>query len=74
MHALALSTLVVPLVETIIALCHFHPLVKVNLPLFIDDFHPEMDFVLDKEVNIYVLTCLPHLSFNKPLGMVYEIL
>jgi hypothetical protein len=74
MHALALSTLVAPSFETITTLFHFHPLVKVNLPPFIDDFHPKMDFVLDEEANIYVLTHSPRLSFGNPSSMVYELL
>jgi hypothetical protein len=49
-------------------------IVKVDLPPFIDDFHVEMDFVLDEKVNIYVLTHSPHLSFGNPLGTVYELL
>jgi hypothetical protein len=67
-------TLAAPSVETITALHHFHPLVKVNFPPFIDDFHLEMDFILDEKANIYVLTHSPHLSFGNPLGMVYELL
>jgi hypothetical protein len=59
MHASAFNILVVPLVETITAIRHFHP--KTNL-------------VLDREANIYVLMCSPCLSSSSLLGMVYEIL
>jgi hypothetical protein len=74
MHALAFNIFMAPLVETITTLCHFYALVKVNLPLFINDFHLEMDFILDKEANIYVLMCSPCLSFSSPSSMVYELL
>jgi len=53
---------------------HFHPLAEVDLPLFVKDFHPEMDFVLDKETFIYALTCSPHLSSGSLSSMVYEFL
>jgi hypothetical protein len=43
-HTLAPNTLAAPSVETITAFRHFHPLAKVNLPLFIEDFHLETDF------------------------------
>jgi hypothetical protein len=53
---------------------HFHPLAEVDLPLFVKDFHPEMDFVLDKETFIYALTRSPHLSSGSLSSMVYEFL
>jgi len=53
---------------------HFHPLVEVDLPPFVDDFNLEMDLVLDREAFIYVLTHSPHLSSDSPLNMVYELL
>ncbi len=43
-HALAPNTLATPLVETITTLHHFHPLAKVKLPPFIEDFHPKTNF------------------------------
>jgi hypothetical protein len=48
MHALASNILVALSMKTILALHHLHPLAKVDLPLFVDDFHPKMDIVLDK--------------------------
>jgi hypothetical protein len=36
-----------PLVETIATFQHLHPLAKVDLPPFVDDFHLEIDLVLD---------------------------
>jgi len=74
MHALASSILVALSTVTILALCHLHPLAEVDLPLFVNDFHPEMDFVLDREAFIYMLICFPCLSSNSPSNMVYELL
>ncbi len=56
------------------ALHHFHPLVKVDLPPFVDDFNPELNLILDREAFIYALMHSPHLSSNNPLNMVYELL
>ncbi len=74
MCTLAPSTFVAPLVETIADLRHFHPLAEVDLSFFVNDFHLEMDFVLNREAFISTLTCLPCCSFDDPLGMVYEFL
>jgi hypothetical protein len=74
MCALAPNTFVAPLVETITTFHHFHPLDEVDLPRFVDDFHLKMNLVLDREALIFALTHSPHLSFNGPLGMVYELL
>ncbi len=63
-----------PLTETIATLHHFHPLPKVDLPSFVDDFHPKTNFVLDKEAFISTLTYSPYLSSRGPSGMVYELL
>jgi len=71
MCALALGILVAPSTKTIVALCHLHPLVEVDLPPFVNNFHPKMDLVLDKETFIYALTHFPLLSYGGPLGMVY---
>jgi hypothetical protein len=67
------NILIAPSVETIAALCHLHPLAKVDLLPFIDDFHPKTNLVLDRETFIYALTSSPHLSFNNPSSMVYEL-
>ncbi len=63
-----------PLTKTIMALHHFHPLVKVDLPLFVDDFHLETNFILDREAFISILTHSPSFSFNGFSGTVYELL
>jgi hypothetical protein len=63
-----------PSAETITALHHFHPLAEIDLPLFVNDFHPEMNLVLDKKTFISILTRSPCLSFNIHLRMVYELL
>jgi hypothetical protein len=73
-HALAPTIHVAPLVKTIVAFHHLHSLAEVDLPLFIDDFHPKMDLVLDRETFIFVLTHSPRLSFDGPSIMVYELL
>jgi len=74
MCALARNTPSTPSAKTIVALYHLHPLVKVDLPPFVDNFHPKTNFILDIEAFIYVLTHFPHLSLDGPLGMVYELL
>jgi len=63
-----------PLIKTIMALHHFHPLVKVDLPPFVDDFHLETNLILDREAFISTLTHSPSFSFNGLSGMVYELL
>jgi hypothetical protein len=63
-----------PSAKTIATLHHFHPLVEVNLPPFVDDFNPKTDLVLDREAFIYFVMYSPHLSSNSPLNMVYELL
>ncbi len=58
-RVLAPNTLATPLVETITALCHLHPLVEVDFPQFVNDFHLKMDFVLNKQTFIFVLIRSP---------------
>jgi hypothetical protein len=72
--ALAFGTLTTPLVKTIVAFRHLHPLVEVDFLHFVNDFHPEMDLVLDKEAFISILTHSPCLSFGGPSSMVYKLL
>ncbi len=72
--ALAPSTLSTPSVKTITALCHLHPLVEVDLPSLVDNFHLKMDFLKNKKTFISTLTRSPCLSFHDPLNMVYELL
>jgi hypothetical protein len=74
MRALALSIHVAPLVKTIATFCHLHPLTEVDLPPFVDDFHPNIDIVLDIKAFISALTHSPHLSSGSPSSMVYELL
>jgi len=74
MHALAPIIHVTPTIETIATLHHLHPLAKVDLPPFVNNFHPYMDLVLDREAFISTLKCFPCLSFNDPSSMVYELL
>ncbi len=69
MHALAPSTHRAPSTESIVALHHLHPLTKVDLPLFVNDFHLETNLVLDSKTFIFPLTRSPH-----PSNMVYELL
>ncbi len=73
MHILIPSTPATPWAKTIATLPHLHPLVKVDLPLFIDDFHPKR-ILFWKEAFIFVLTHFPCFSSNSPLSMVYELL
>jgi hypothetical protein len=62
------------LVETIVALRHFHRLAKVDLPPFINDFHLKTTFALDKKAFIFALTCFLGLSSSGFSGIVYEFL
>jgi len=68
MHALA------PLAKTIAALHHVHPPAKVDIPPFVNYFHPKMDFILDRDAFISALTSFPHLSSNSPSNMAYQFL
>jgi hypothetical protein len=61
-----------PLAKTILAFHHLHPLVRVDLPPFVNDFHPKIDLALDRKTFIYILTHSPCLSSNSPLILMYE--
>jgi hypothetical protein len=74
MHALALNILVAPSVKTLATFCHLHPLAKVNLSPFVDDFHPNTDLVLDRKAFIFALTHSSCLSSGSSSSMVYELL
>jgi hypothetical protein len=74
MRALVPNILVAPLAQTIMTFHHFYPLAEVDLPPFVEDFHPKMDFFLDRETFIYVLTRSPHLSSGSLSNIVYEFL
>jgi hypothetical protein len=56
MHAWEFNTLAAPPIKTIVALRHLHPLAKVDLIPFVNDFHLETDLGLDIETFIFVLT------------------
>jgi hypothetical protein len=71
---LVLNTLVAPSNETTRVLRLFHPLAKVDLSLFINDFHLNMKVILGQEAFVYVLVCSPRFSYNGPLHMLYELL
>jgi hypothetical protein len=70
--ALAPNILMAPLVENVATFHHFHLLVKNDFPPFVNDFHLEMDLVLDKDAFISTLTRFPCLSSSSPLGMVSQ--
>jgi hypothetical protein len=72
--ALVPYTHTTPSAKTIATFHHFHPLVEIDIPPFVDDFNPKMDLVLDRKAFIFVLTHSPRLSSNSPLNMVYELL
>ncbi len=74
MCALVPNTHAAPLVETIAALRYIHPLVEVDLPPVVDDFHPKIDLVMDRKAFICALTRFPCLSFDDLLSTVYELL
>ncbi len=74
MRTQAPNTHVAPLVETITTFCHIHPLVEVDLPPFVNNFHPKTNFVLDKEAFTFALTCFACLSSGDLSSMVYELL
>jgi len=49
MHALALNTLTIPSNETTTTLHLLHPSTKVDLPPFVNDFHPKTKVILNKK-------------------------
>ncbi len=59
MRTLTPSIHVAPSVKTITAFCHLHQLAEVD---FVNDFHLERTFVLDKKAFISTLTRFPCLS------------
>jgi hypothetical protein len=73
-RTLVSSTLAAPSYEITGVFHLFHSLVEVDHPPFVDDFHPEMEVTLDWEAFVFALAQLPHLFFDGPLGMVYELL
>jgi len=73
-HALTLNTLVAPFNETMGVLYFLHPYVKLDLPCFVDNFHPKTKVILDRETFIFALVHSSRISFDGPVGMVYEFL
>jgi hypothetical protein len=73
-HTLVPNTPRAPLVETIAALCHLHRLAEVDFPLFVNDFHLKITFVLEGKAFIFALTRFLGLSSSGLSGMVYEFL
>jgi hypothetical protein len=55
-------------------LCFVHPLIEVDLPLFIDDFHLKIEITLNQKAFNSALVHSPHFSSNGPLSVVYELL
>ncbi len=74
MRAFAPNSFVAPLAKTIATFHHFHPLVEVDFPPFVNDFHLEIDCILDRNTFIFISTRSPCFSFGSPSGMVYEFL
>jgi hypothetical protein len=65
---------VAPSTKTIVSIRHLHPLVGVDLPPFVDDSHPKINFFLDRKAFISILTRFPCLSSNDASCTVYELL
>jgi hypothetical protein len=60
------STLVTPFDKILRILCFLHPLVEVDFPPFVDDFHLEMIVTLDRNAFIFNLihsSCLFLVAF-----------
>ncbi len=51
-----------------------HPFAKVNLFLFLEDFHFWTNVIFNWEAFVSTLVCSSHFSFIDPLGIVYELL
>jgi hypothetical protein len=52
----------------------FHSLIEVDVPPFVDVFHPKTKVILEWETFVSAWDCSSHLSSGGPLGMVYELL
>ncbi len=64
----------VPSDETMATFQPFHPLSKVDFPLFVNDFHLKTKVISHYEAFFFVSTCSPHLISNSLSSMVYELL
>ncbi len=58
-HALVPSTVVAPFDEIVKILCLPHPIVEVDFPPFVDDFHLEMIVILNQEAFTFNLAHSP---------------
>jgi hypothetical protein len=52
----------------------FHPLVEIDLPIFVDEFHPKTKVILNQEAFNFALVRSPCPSSNGPSNVVYELL
>jgi hypothetical protein len=64
----------IPSNDTITTLCFLHPLVIIDLPPFVNDFHLQTKVILNRKTFIFTLAHSPHLSSSGPSSMVYELL
>jgi len=74
LHALTPNTPRAPFDKAMWILCFLHPLAKVDFPPFIDDFHLEMEVILNWGAFTSTLTYSPRFFFDGPSSMVYELL
>jgi hypothetical protein len=73
-HALTLSTSATSFDKTTGVLYFLHPLAKVDLPPFLDNFHHEMEVTLNQNAFVFTLAHSPRFSTNCLSAMVYELL
>lgn len=73
-RALTPSTSATPFDKTTGVLCFLHPLAKVDLLPFVDNFHREMEVTLNQDAFVFALAHWPHLSTSCLSAMVYELL
>ncbi len=51
-----------------------YPLIEVDLPLFVDDFHLKIEVTLNQKAFNSISVHSPHFSSSGPSSMVYELL
>jgi hypothetical protein len=69
-----MNTLATLFNETLGVVCLLHPLAKVNLPLFVNDFHPKIEVTLNQDAFNFDFVFLSHFSLDGPSSMVHELL
>jgi hypothetical protein len=74
LHALTPNTPIAPFDKAMWILCLLHPLAEVDFPPFIDDFHLEMEVILNWGTFTSTLTYSPRFFSDGPSSMVYELL